>query len=48
MLKARTRRKRTAEARLMEIPRPGRTKPDGGEEEHWVPQGQGWVKPSPG
>lgn len=46
MPKARARRERTAKARLTETPSPGRKQADGGEEEHWVPQGQGGVKPS--
>lgn len=48
MPKARARRERTTKARLMETPSPRRKKADGVEDEHWVPQGQGWVKASPG
>lgn len=48
MPKARARRERTAKARPMETPSPRRKKADGVEEEHWVPQGQGRVKASPG
>lgn len=48
MPKARGRRERTAMARLTESSSPGTKQADGGEEKHWVPQGQGGVKPSPG